>query len=64
MKTLVLRGLSNLLTACSVFLISQSLHAANIIVGLYDCGVILPNISVNVGDSVTWVKENAADPGA
>jgi plastocyanin len=64
MKTLVLSGLLNLLTACSVVLISQSLHAANIVVGLYDCGMDLPNISVNVGDSVTWVKENAADPGS
>ncbi|SRR5260221_7555042 len=38
-----------------IVLLSQHLQAANVVLYLYSCGIDpVPNIRVNVGDSVTW----------
>src|SRR5438105_513375 len=50
---------------CLLVVICPPLESANVVLYLYDCGITpVPNISVNVGDTITWAKQFPGDPAA
>jgi len=64
MKTAILSARFGLVAASLGVLCPQPLQAATIVVGLFDCGIVPPNVSINLGDTVVWRREFPADPSS